>query len=205
MWQCPGCGREHYIPPGGRTAKCSACGKVYPVHVEPGSMEAISTLTRIAYDALRHGSWDEVKTLSEAILCLDMENPDAFFLLFMETMKVRDISLLDSCNDLFLHREEYRTFAYYGDPDRVEAVEKIGKRNLDKQRKKLMRFRYNIGSTRYQNAETPDQLREAASYFEQSYGYWNSATMHQICLEKAEQMELGLGRKFLKWFLPYGA
>lgn len=205
MFDCPNCASRVYIPPGTYTKRCSCCGTVYGIPREPGWQDSIDRLVASGMDALEDGNWDKVRSLCMTIKKLDYGSPECYYLDFMASLEMRDLIELESSDIMFLCKKEYKSFVEYGDTERIERITEIGKRNLRKQQQVLVKFRYNIAKTRCKKATTSKEFRKAAEYFGKTYDFRNSASMRRYCLERAEQIESGIGGKILKWFLPFGA
>ncbi len=205
MWLCPNCTAKIHIPPGTYTKKCPACREIFELPQSPGKRESVDRLVMCAMDALEDGNWDKVRAFCMSIKRLDRGSPDGYLLELMARLEKRDFTELENSGILFLCKKEYLAFAEYGDEDTVRYVTEIGKRNLREQKKLLVWFRYNVAMKKYKEATTPWQLREAAERFGQVYEFRDSAFLRKCCIEKAERMEAGFGRKILKLFLPYGA
>ena len=204
-YKCVACNCTAYVPPGTHTVKCSGCGTISSVPPDSGSKGNITDLVRIAQYDLSEGRWAEVRHRCESILVLDRALPEAYYLDLMAVLEVRDLAELENYRGLFLRKREFRLFERYGDDERVAMIRSIGERNLQRERLRLRRFRYNIAMTRYNRAVSYTQYYEAAEAFRRVYDFRDAAFRCHMAMAQGEKLEKSSLDRVFKWFLPYGA
>ncbi len=204
-YKCVACNCTAYVPPGTYTVRCSGCGTISSIPPDPGLRESIMNLVRIAQYDLSEGRWLKVRQRCESILLLDRALPEAHYLNLMAALRVKDLAELEDYRGLFLRKREFRLFEKFGDEERIAVIRDIGKRNLQRERLRLQRFRYNIAMTRFNKAVSYVQYYEAAEAFRRIRDFRDSAFRYHMSLARAERLENTSVNRVLNWFLPYGA